>query len=64
MQRAEGIAVVGIFLGQVLLARGVHAQARQVLRACRAAASVIGAATIVARADELMETIDDETEES
>ncbi|MFC9261326.1 CHAT domain-containing protein [Streptomyces hydrogenans] len=64
LQRAEGIAVVGIFLGQVLLARGVHAQARQVLRACRAAASVIGAANIVTRADELMEIIEDEKEES
>ncbi|WP_265296472.1 tetratricopeptide repeat protein [Streptomyces sp. SHP 1-2] len=64
LQRADGIAVVGIRLGQVLLARGVHAQARQVLRTCRAAASVIGAAGIVAQADELMETIDDEDEES
>ncbi|MGY0460088.1 tetratricopeptide repeat protein [Kitasatospora sp. cg17-2] len=64
LQRPDGIAIVGIVLGQVVLAEGARAQARQVLQACRAAATVIGAADIVSRAEQLMETISDEDEES
>ncbi len=64
LQRPDGIAVVGITLGQVMLASGARAQARQVLQACRAAAAVIGAADIVFQAEQLMETISDEDEES
>ncbi|MFC8720630.1 tetratricopeptide repeat protein, partial [Kitasatospora sp. NPDC057198] len=63
LRRPDGIAVVGINLGQVMLAAGARAQARRVLQECRAAAAVIGAANIVSRADELMETIGDEVEE-
>ncbi|MEU1784146.1 tetratricopeptide repeat protein, partial [Streptomyces abikoensis] len=64
LQRPDGIAIVGITLGEVMLAIGVHAHVRQVLQACQAAAAVIGDADIVSRAEELMETIGDEDEES
>ncbi|MFD9066020.1 tetratricopeptide repeat protein, partial [Kitasatospora purpeofusca] len=64
LQRPDGIAVVGITLGQVMLAEGARAQARKVLQACRAAAAVIDAADIVSRAEQLLETISDEEEES
>ncbi|MEV0193552.1 CHAT domain-containing protein [Kitasatospora purpeofusca] len=64
LQRPDGIAVVGLTLGRVMLASGARAQARHVLQACRDAAAVIGAADIVSRADELMGTIDDEDEET
>ncbi|MFE4514033.1 CHAT domain-containing protein [Kitasatospora sp. NPDC056783] len=64
LRRLDGIAVVGIALGVVMLAEGARAQARQVLQECRAAAAVIGAEDIVSEADELMETISDEDEES
>ncbi|MEK2491064.1 tetratricopeptide repeat protein [Kitasatospora purpeofusca] len=63
LQRPDGIAAVGIALGHVMLAAGAHAQARQVLQTCRAAAALIGNADIVSQADELMETIGDEDDE-
>ncbi|BAJ27690.1 MULTISPECIES: CHAT domain-containing protein [Kitasatospora] len=63
LQRPDGVAAVGIILGQLMLAAGARAQARQVLQECRAAAAMTNTAHILARADELLETIDDEDSE-
>ncbi|WP_416959602.1 CHAT domain-containing protein [Streptomyces sp. Agncl-13] len=64
VQRPDGIAVVGITLGRLLLAVGEREQARQVCQTSRAAAAKIGFADAVDLLDELLKATDDGTEES
>ncbi|MEY2246929.1 hypothetical protein AB8A21_28990, partial [Streptomyces sp. BF23-18] len=63
LQRPDGIAVVGIRLGQILLAVGERGRARQMFQASRAAATKIGFANAVYQLDELLKSTDDENEE-
>ncbi|MEU5686147.1 hypothetical protein DEJ48_08790 [Streptomyces venezuelae] len=63
LQRPDGIAVVGATWGQLLLAAGERAQARQVFQTSRAAAVKIGMSDVVDELDELLDATDDGNEE-
>jgi hypothetical protein len=63
-QRPDGIAVVGLALGQLLTAAGDTGQARPVLDAALAAATSIGSADLTHQISELLEPDNPPAEET